>query len=284
VLNLIGAAVTGAAGFGATWLVARGLGDPGLVGAFLTALAAFTLAAGVARLGTQTSLVYWPARLRTLGARQDLERCLRHGIAPVAVAGAAAGLTLGLVASLAPPPVAGAMRVLAVFLPLAVLTDAILAAARGYRALRPTVVLDRLFRPSLQLVALVAVIVWGAGGTAVFAAAWAAPYLPVVLLAGYTLGRVHAMDGSPSGAEVFTPRAYWTFTAPRAVASVAQLALQRVDVLLLAALGGLHAAGLYAVAGRFQRARRDRQYPTATQPPSQLPVPQRIATTALVKV
>lgn len=251
VLNLIGAAVAGAAGFGATWLVARGLGDPGRVGAFLTALAAFTLAAGVARLGTQTSLVYWPARLRTLGARQELERCLRHGIAPVAVAGAVAGLALGFVASLAPPAMAGAMRVLAVFLPLAVLTDAILAAARGYRALRPTVVLDRLFRPSLQLIALVAVIVWGAGGTAVFAAAWAAPYLPVVLLAGYTLGRVHAMDGSAGGAEVFTPKAYWTFTAPRAVASVAQLALQRVDVLLLAALGGLHAAGLYAVAGKY---------------------------------
>jgi O-antigen/teichoic acid export membrane protein len=251
VLNLTGAAVAGAAGFGTTWLVARGLGDPGRVGAFLTALAAFTLAAGVARLGTQTSLVYWPARLRTLGARQELERCLQHGIAPVAVAGAVAGFALGFAASWAPPPMAGAMRVFAVFLPLAVLTDALLAAARGYRALRPTVVLERLLRPLLQLVALGAIVFLGAGGPTVLAAAWAAPYLPVVLLAGYTLGRVHAMDTSPSGTEEFTPRAYWTFTAPRAVASVAQIALQRVDVLLLAALGGLHAAGLYAVAGKY---------------------------------
>ena len=46
-------------------------------------------------------------------------------------------------------------------------------------------------------------------------------------------------------------RDFWRFTGPRALASVAQLALQRVDVLLVAALGGLAAAAVYAVAGRF---------------------------------
>jgi O-antigen/teichoic acid export membrane protein len=46
-------------------------------------------------------------------------------------------------------------------------------------------------------------------------------------------------------------REFWRFTAPRALASVAQLALQRVDVLLVAALGGLVPAAVYAVAGRF---------------------------------
>jgi len=46
-------------------------------------------------------------------------------------------------------------------------------------------------------------------------------------------------------------REFWRFTGPRALASVAQLALQRVDVLLVAALGGLVPAAVYAVAGRF---------------------------------
>ena len=46
-------------------------------------------------------------------------------------------------------------------------------------------------------------------------------------------------------------RAFWTFTGPRSIASVAQLALQRVDVLLVASLAGLGAAATYAVAGRF---------------------------------
>ena len=250
-LNLFGAVVAGAAGFASTLLLARGLGDPGEVGAFLTAVAAFTLATGVAKLGSQTSLVYWPARLRALGARQQLVECLQTGLAPVAVTGVVAAAVLGLAASQMPHHVGVPLRVLAVFLPFAVFTDALLAAARGYRALQPTVVLDRLLRPSLQLAGLGALVLAAAGGPAAFAAAWAAPYLPVVLLAGYTLGRVHAVDTSGSGAHVFTPKAYWAFTAPRAVASVAQLALQRVDVLLLAALGSLHAAGLYAVAGRY---------------------------------
>lgn len=250
-LNLMGAAVAGAAGFGSTLLIARGLDDPGRVGAFMSALAAFTLAAGVAKLGTQTSLVYWPARLRALGARQQLLQCLHCGLTPVAVAGLVGAAVLGLIAGRLPAGVGGPLRVLALFLPLAVLTDAMLAAARGYRVLQPTVVLDRLLRPAVQLAGLGGLVVVAVDAPGAFAAAWAAPYLPVVLLAGYTLGRVHAVDTSGSGAHVFTPRAYWAFTAPRAVASVAQLAFQRVDVLLLAALGGLHAAGLYAVAGKY---------------------------------
>jgi len=214
-LNLFGAVVAGAAGFASTLLLARGLGDPGEVGAFLTAVAAFTLATGVAKLGSQTSLVYWPARLRALGARQQLVECLQTGLAPVAVTGVVAAAVLGLAASQMPHHVGVPLRVLAVFLPFAVFTDALLAAARGYRALQPTVVLDRLLRPSLQLAGLGALVLAAAGGPAAFAAAWAAPFLPVVLLAGYTLGRVHAVDTSGSGAHVFTPKAYWAFTHAR---------------------------------------------------------------------
>ncbi|NUO60846.1 MAG: multi antimicrobial extrusion protein MatE, partial [Hamadaea sp.] len=44
---------------------------------------------------------------------------------------------------------------------------------------------------------------------------------------------------------------FWRFTAPRALANVAQTALQRIDVLLVAALAGLAPAAAYSVAGRF---------------------------------
>jgi O-antigen/teichoic acid export membrane protein len=250
VLNLAGAVAAGLGGFAATWLAARGLGAPAWVGAFFTAMAAFTLAAGVAKLGAQTSLVYWPARLRALGARQDLVRCLHCGLAPVAVAAVLAAAALAVVAAWLPAAVAGPLRVFAVFLPLAVLADALLAAARGYRALRPTVVLDRLLRPVLQVAALGCLVIWS-GGPGAFAAAWAAPYLPVAVLAGYTLTRVHRRDRSASGTPGFSAGVYWGFAAPRALASVAQIALQRVDILLVAAVGSLPAAALYAIAGRY---------------------------------
>jgi O-antigen/teichoic acid export membrane protein len=106
-----------------------------------------------------------------------------------------------------------------------------------------------------------------------FAAAWAAPYLPVTVLAAWSLRRIYLAGrpdgppppdpGSPRAAQDQAPEAalrverqalrrdFWRFTGPRALASVAQLALQRVDVLLVAALGGLAPAAIYAVAGRF---------------------------------
>jgi len=75
------------------------------------------------------------------------------------------------------------------------------------------------------------------------------------VLAAYALRKVYSAGKPPRAASKTERRAlrrdFWKFTGPRAVASVAQLALQRVDVLLVAALGGLAAAAVYAVAGRF---------------------------------
>jgi O-antigen/teichoic acid export membrane protein len=125
--------------------------------------------------------------------------------------------------------------------------------------MRPTVTLDRVLRSTLQLLCVGAAGVatlWTTATLPAFAFAWAVPYLPVVVLAAVALRRTY-LAGKPSG-----PRArrrdrrelrrdFWRFTGPRALASVAQLALQRVDVLLVAALGGLAPAAIYAVAGRF---------------------------------
>jgi O-antigen/teichoic acid export membrane protein len=149
--------------------------------------------------------------------------------------------------------------VLAVFLPLHALTDALLTATRGDRAMRPTVILDRVCRSVLQLLLVGSVGVtalWMTASLPAFAMAWAAPYLPVTVLAGFALRRIYRQDrpdgvGSRRLEREDLRRDFWRFTGPRALASVAQLALQRVDVLLVAALAGLAAAAVYAVAGRF---------------------------------
>ncbi len=267
--NMVGSALAGGTGVVVTWIVARVLGAE-QAGAFFAATAAFVLVGGLAKLGTQTGLVYWPARLRATGREHLLGACLRAGLLPVA------GLSLVLAAAMwvtAPElaritahdaaDVVGThttgLRALAVFLPLQALTDALLTATRGYRAMRPTVLLDRVLRSGLQLVLVGAagvVALWSAGSLPVLAVAWAVPYLPVTLLAAYALRKLHRA-GKPTG--VTTDRAerrgmrrdFWRFTGPRALASVVQLALQRVDVLLVAALGGLAPAAIYAVAGRF---------------------------------
>ena len=264
--NLAGAGFAGLTGVAVTWLVARGLG-PEHAGAFFASTAAFVLAGGMAKLGTQTGLVYWPARLRATGQERLLGACLRTGLVPVTVtavvlavvmwcgAGWIAQLTAGGASRDVLADHTTGLRVLAVFLPFLALTDALLTATRGYRAMRPTVQLDRFLRSALQL-AGVAVLAVAGSGLAAFAFAWAVPYLPVTVLAAYALRRIYRAgrtgDRRPRRAERDAVRRdFWRFTGPRALASVAQLALQRVDVLLVAALGGLAAAAVYAVAGRF---------------------------------
>jgi O-antigen/teichoic acid export membrane protein len=263
--NMVGSALAGGTGVVVTWIVARSLGTE-QAGAFFAATAAFVLGGGLAKLGTQTGLVYWPARLRATGREHLLGACLRTGLTPVL----GMSLLLAGVMWLAAPAIArttaheaaavvgahtAGLRVLALFLPLQALTDALLTATRGYGQMRPTVIFDRVVRSALQLLLVAAAGVaalWTAGELPIFALAWVAPYLPVTVLAAYALKRVHRAGKAPTKKEISgLRRDFWRFTAPRALASVAQLALQRVDVLLVAALGGLKAAAIYAVAGRF---------------------------------
>ncbi|HWS34026.1 MAG TPA: MATE family efflux transporter [Actinoplanes sp.] len=267
--NMAGSALAGGTGVVVTWIVARVLG-PEQAGAFFAATAAFVLAGGLAKLGTNTGLVYWPARLRATGQDRLLGSCLRAGIPPVAVCSLALAVAMWiaapwlarLTAGEAPHVVAqhtAGLRVLAVFVPLQALTDVLLTVTRGYRSMRPTVLLDRVLRSGLQLLAVGAAGVaalWAAASLPVFALAWAAPYLPVAILAGFAARRAYTSGLDRETTVTRTEqrrlrRDFWVFTAPRAVAAVAQLALQRVDVLLVAALGGLAPAAVYAVAGRF---------------------------------
>ncbi|MGA5301386.1 polysaccharide biosynthesis C-terminal domain-containing protein [Nucisporomicrobium flavum] len=267
--NMVGSALAGGTGVVVTWVVARALGAE-QAGAFFAATAAFVLVGGLAKLGTQTGLVYWPARLRATGRDHLLGACLRTGLTPVLVL----AVVLGVAMWLAAPAIAGltaadspdvrhehiaGLRVLALFLPLQAMTDALLTATRGYKAMRPTVTLDRVLRSTLQLLcigAAGAAAMWTSASLPAFALAWVAPYLPVTVLAALALRKIY-LAGKPErfrtrrSERLDLRRDFWRFTGPRALASVAQLALQRVDVLLVAALGGLVPAAVYAVAGRF---------------------------------
>jgi O-antigen/teichoic acid export membrane protein len=255
--NLAGAAVAGLAGFGVTWLVARGLG-PAAAGGFFAATTAFTLVGTVAKLGTPTGLVYFLARLRARGAPDAaLRRCLRVGLTPVVGAALFAGAGMWATAPWLcartgnhAPGYLTQLRVLAVFLPVAVLFDTLLAATRGWRRMRPTVALDKLVRPALQFAAVGLLALVSSRAPLAYALAWAAPYALSAVLAALALRRLVPPPGGPGAGRAGRIR-FWRFTGPRAVASVAQLALQRVDVLLVASLAGLRPAAVYAVAGRF---------------------------------
>ncbi|MBB5434480.1 polysaccharide biosynthesis C-terminal domain-containing protein [Nocardiopsis composta] len=267
------AAVAGAAlNLGVVVAVARGF-DQGSAGLLFSATSVFLIASAVAGLGTGSGLVYFLARLRALGAPEHAPRLLRTALGPVsaaALAGSAALLAAAdpLARLIGEPGAADHLRLLAAFLPFAVVTDAVLAATRAYHAMRPTALLDKVGRPLAQLLLIGAVA--GTGSGALLALGWAGPYLPAAVLACLWLHRIMRAAPAPeppagpapppdgaAGASRVGAREFWGFSLPRSAAAVAQIAIQRSGIILVAAVQGAAAAAVFTagtrimVAGQF---------------------------------
>ena len=141
------------------------------------------------------------------------------------------------------------LRVLAVFIPLAGIENVTLAATRGLGSMRPNVVVEQLARPTLQLVLVVAALTVNSSGW--LALAWVFGYFPAALAGTWWWRRSsRRLPRTAEGRREVT-REFWRFTAPRSLASVAQIAMQRLDIVLVGALAGAVAAAVYTASTRF---------------------------------
>ena len=268
--NLLGAAVSAASTLGVTLAVTRGLPQQ-RAGVFFAATSLFMLATVIGQLGTNTGLVFFLAKARAQGVDGARELLYRTAARPVLVVA-----TLMAVALLVFAPQVSAvvnpghveestayLRLLAVFIPLAGLENVTLAGTRGMGTMRPNVVTEQLGRPTLQLLLVVgSVALLGGRGLGL---AWVLCYLPAAVLAfaywrrlGGAADRRAAqarVAGDPAEETVDAAgrqrREFWRFTAPRAAASVAQMAMQRLDIVLVAALAGAVPAAIYTASTRF---------------------------------
>lgn len=280
-LNLVGAGLSGVANLGLTVVVARVFSKYD-AGVFFSATSLFLILLAAADLGTSTGLVYFIARFRALGTTARIPGTLRTAFVPlVATSLVLAGLLYGLAPWLADWLVAGDsvsgardLRILAVFLPFATLSQACLAGTQGFRVMRATVLVEKLARPSLQLLLVIAAGLLG-GGAVLLPLAWAGPYLPAAIAAAawlavlaYRTGRrsprpepsgpagdetdrIVAPEPGAEGTALPATPGFWRFTAPRALAGVAQIAIQRLDIVLVSALRGPVEAAVYTAATRF---------------------------------
>jgi O-antigen/teichoic acid export membrane protein len=187
-----------------------------------------------------------------------------------------------------PNALAQALRALAVALPFAALLDAFLGATRGYRDMRCTVAVDNVGRSVGQLLGVL--VAAALGSAALLAPLWVLPYIPAAAVAWLWLSRLRRHGGPgrsgvpdippelaflmslakpvtyrgssrrPAGSghrmarrrlANANPRGFWLFTAPRAVASLAQITLQRIDIVLVAIMRGPAEAAVYTAATRF---------------------------------
>src|SRR6266700_4156096 len=342
-LNLAGAAISAVATLGMTVIVTRQFSKP-VAGAFFTAISLFLIIEAVASLGAYTGAVYFVARLRSLGEDGRIPAILRAAVIPVIVASVLGTALMLLVAGplahillhghlgrggAAPGAVANALRALALALPFATLLDTFLGASRGYRDMRPTVMVDRIGRSLIQCLAVSAAA--AAGSAALLAPLWAVPYIPAAAVAWLWLRRIRrrrpprrrvtlemitgvrangqaaagqarpgqaaitraAPGGADSGQSASgpavpaqpaagpavpaqpaagpavpagsrprsriasrqlanaNPRGFWLFTVPRGLSTLAQITIQRIDIVLVAIMRGPAQAAIYTAATRF---------------------------------
>ena len=263
-LSVLGAAVSALTGIGLVAVLTQGLSRD-RAGTIFATTALFLIASAIVQLGAEVGLVrYLPVQIAT-GRTEDLRPTLRAALRPVAALSVVVAVVAAVAAPRVAPLVAGEavagdvsaqLRVLAAFLPVAAVYTVLLAATRGCRTMRPTVLVEALSRNVLQVLAVAAAVVAGAGSTVVVLA-WAAPYVVGLLATSWWLSRLLARVGATgqTGADVVAasaaPSSFWGFTAPRAVATIAQTLLKRSDIVLVAALRSPAEAALYTAATRF---------------------------------
>jgi O-antigen/teichoic acid export membrane protein len=253
-LGLIGAAFSAVANLALALVVTRGFGrhDAGL---FFSAVAAFLVLEMLSRLGTDTAAVYFIARLRALGEPHLIAAYLRVALKPVIALTVVCAAALAVTAGWLSRELLGGsspldLQVMAACLPFAVLYDICLAATRGFGTVVPATLLEKLLRPGLQLFLLSLVAI--AGRANLLALAWALPYVALLPIAVVALARLMRRENvQQRRPEHSITREFWSFAAPRSVTGLAQALLQRLDILLVAAILGPSTAAVYAAATRF---------------------------------
>ena len=258
-LNLVGALVSGVTAFALATVVTNGH-TKAEAGVFFTTTSLFLLATNLGQLGTNTGLVYFLSRARGAGTLRNARRYMRMGMQPVLVVGVLIAVAMWvwaepLGALMSDGPVDSSLttsiRWLAPFVPMAAVLNVSLSGTRGLGSMRANAIVDQLARPLLQL-ALVAIASWwlAAGHMATL---WALPYLPLAVVAWWSWHKmmVRATRGAGPDPDYHPRRAYWNFTLPRGLAGVAQVAMQRLDVILVGSLAGIAPAAVYAATTRF---------------------------------
>jgi O-antigen/teichoic acid export membrane protein len=269
--SLVGAAASAVSSFVLVILVTR-LYDVRDAGSLFASVSVFLILLAVVELGVDQGFVRFIAWYRARHEEADVPAVLRAGYLPVLVVSLAV-TGIGFIATPAlsslvsggedSGPVAAMLPVLAAALPIAAAYELTLAATRGYGTMRPTVLIERFLRPGLQPIGVLAAAALDSGVIGL-TIAWAAPYLVGLGLALLALARVRRprpVAGAWSNETLPQPirprparivaAEFWLFTAPRCAARVCQVALQRIDVVLIAALRGPRDAAIYTAVTRF---------------------------------
>lgn len=267
-LSFIGSAGSAALGFLIVLAAARLMGEQG-AGVLFQMIGLFSIVTVLAKVGLDSAALWLLPRL----VEQEPTAVRRHVTYILAVAGASGALA-GLVSGLVLPhllalnanqqAVASVTTALSWFVPLGVLVLVAMGITRALGAIVPFVLYGNLGLPSLRLAAIVLAAGLGASTTLVVLS-WATPLVPILaVLLGVTWQQLRRLDATGAGRS--TPstaarRTRWPkraerrrvlgFALPRTASAGLEQLLVWLDVLIVGAMLGPAAAGLYGAATRF---------------------------------
>ncbi|HEX2064379.1 MAG TPA: polysaccharide biosynthesis C-terminal domain-containing protein, partial [Acidimicrobiales bacterium] len=270
-LNLVGAVGTGLFTFALVTVLTRGLGAASY-GAFVSAMGLFTILSNTAELGADTGLVRSISRLRALDRVRDIRKTVYVALFPPLLVSTLFGVALWIWAPQLSDifgkgegrdQIADFARWMAPLLPAAGLIRVVLSGTRGFGTMMPSVVVDKLGRPFIQLALALAILLVAGNGQAnhgLIALAWALPFLLGTATALWWLwglllkderrdrranGRRHSRPATVLASK------FWRFTAPRGMAGIFQIVVLWLNTLLVGRLDSTRSAGIFNAATRW---------------------------------
>lgn len=257
-ITFVGAAASAGLGFAFSLLLARlfGATDAGVV---LQTVALFTIAVSVARLGTDTTAVWLLPRLRAQ-APEAVPGAIVFLLTCTVSAGSLLVLLWFAARAFMEPgdPVAGVVDAVVWLVPVASGLAVALACTRAFGGIVAFNAVDNFLVPALRPVALVVAHLAGAAALGA-ALGWAVPVALGAVAIGVVLHRRVRRLRQQLPREVHAPR--WPdrtlrrtvagYAVPRTFAAAMEQSIVWIGVLLVGALVGDAAAGVYGSAARF---------------------------------
>ena len=251
-ISFAGSVVGALLGFVLTFVLARSFGSGG-AGVVLQAIALFTIGVSVGRGGLDTAVTWMLPRL-LLSSREELGGTVRHTLILSLVGGVLAALLTTVVARLVfDSDVQHAVLASVWAMPLAAVTLVGTAALRSLGGISAYILIVQILVPVLRVAFVVAVAALGYGATT-GAFAWALPYalsavLTLAILIRTLPRRFEARLRDGSSRE--TRRQIHRYSVGRSAGTILEQGLLYLDVLIVGALVGTAAAGVYGTESRF---------------------------------
>ena len=254
-LAMVGAVITTIANFAIAYLVSRE--STSFAGVFFIATAVTTILGNSSCLGTMTGLVYFlPQTLD--GEHQNPRDLIFKAIRPVVVV----SLSLAVLVAIFAAPIASVitkdgspddltamLRVFSLAIVPFALTVTLLGATRGLGSVTPTVLVNQVMRPAGQIVLLGLLLTMGTPNPTLVAIGWTIPVVIGVVVAAIAVARLGGFVSE--GPAQVSNKEFWGYTRARALSTSLQIALERIDVIIVGALIGNGAAGVYGALSRF---------------------------------